>query len=184
MIFSMLIFFRILNKKYDSEKCGVDFSFEMYAKGLIFGHRQRLACAPCCIWCRKKVVATARRCEGACNRAGKPSVPFCGEEERRNERTLLLVKSEASDMNSATTRPVPQNPAAKIDALHRFLNAASSPFIKLCTNKKQAAWPVLCWYTLRGSFSAIGRPCLRFTLRTSRLGPKIRGGKRQHRCLF
>ena len=36
---------------------------------------------------RKKVVATASRCEGACNRAGEPSVPFSGEEPRRNERS-------------------------------------------------------------------------------------------------
>ena len=36
---------------------------------------------------RKKVVATASRCEGACNRAGEPSVAFSGEEPRRNERS-------------------------------------------------------------------------------------------------
>ena len=37
---------------------------------------------------RKKVVATASRREGACNRAGEPSEPFFGEEPRRNERSL------------------------------------------------------------------------------------------------
>ena len=36
---------------------------------------------------RKKVVATASRCEGACNRAGEPSGAFSGEEPRRNERS-------------------------------------------------------------------------------------------------
>ena len=35
---------------------------------------------------RKKVVATASRREGACNRAGEPSEPFFGEEPRRNEQ--------------------------------------------------------------------------------------------------
>ena len=29
---------------------------------------------------RKKLVATANRCEGACNRTGEPSETFCGEE--------------------------------------------------------------------------------------------------------
>ena len=36
---------------------------------------------------RKKVVATASRCEGVYNRAGEPSEPFSGEEPRRNERS-------------------------------------------------------------------------------------------------
>ena len=36
---------------------------------------------------RKKVVATASRCEGACNRAGEPSGAFSGEEPRRNKRS-------------------------------------------------------------------------------------------------
>ena len=31
---------------------------------------------------RKKLVATVSRWEGACNRAGEPSVTFCGEEEQ------------------------------------------------------------------------------------------------------
>ncbi|MEG1639820.1 MAG: hypothetical protein RR284_02730, partial [Ruthenibacterium sp.] len=30
---------------------------------------------------RKKVVATGSRREGACNRTGEPSVPFCGKGE-------------------------------------------------------------------------------------------------------
>ena len=34
---------------------------------------------------RKKLVATVSRREGVYNRAGEPSVTFCGEEERRRE---------------------------------------------------------------------------------------------------
>ena len=37
---------------------------------------------------RKKLLATANRCEGACNRTGEPSVTFCergGARERAND---------------------------------------------------------------------------------------------------
>ena len=54
-------------------------------------------------------------------------------------------------LRTAHITPGPENPAAKIDALHRFLNAASSPFIRLCTTQKRPKWVSLCWYTLRGS---------------------------------
>ena len=40
------------------------------------------------------------------------------------------------------------------------------------------------WCRKWDSFSVIGRPCLHSMLRTPRLDPKIRGGKRQHCCLF
>ena len=34
---------------------------------------------------RKRVVVTARRCEGVYKLTGEPSVVFCGEEAQRNE---------------------------------------------------------------------------------------------------
>ena len=39
---------------------------------------------------RKKVVATASRCEGVYNRAGEPSVPFC----ERGAATKHMKKSQ------------------------------------------------------------------------------------------
>ncbi len=47
---------------------------------------------------RKRVVATASRCEGACNRAGEPSVPFCGKggaRERADGFFFAVGKKEA-----------------------------------------------------------------------------------------
>ncbi|HJB26368.1 MAG TPA: hypothetical protein H9662_07140 [Firmicutes bacterium] len=38
---------------------------------------------------RKKLVATASRREGACNRTGEPSVTFCGEEEQWSGRLIF-----------------------------------------------------------------------------------------------
>ena len=35
---------------------------------------------------RKRLVATASRCEDVYNRAGEPSVTFCGKEKHRHER--------------------------------------------------------------------------------------------------
>ena len=47
---------------------------------------------------RKKLVATASRCEDVYNRAGKPSVTFCGKEEQRRECALIFQrKIGASD---------------------------------------------------------------------------------------
>ena len=44
---------------------------------------------------RKKLVATANRREGVYNRAGEPSVTFCGKEEQRRERALIFVKNRS-----------------------------------------------------------------------------------------
>ena len=41
---------------------------------------------------RKKVVATANRHGGIYNRAGEPSMTFCGKETQRNERVGDLVR--------------------------------------------------------------------------------------------
>ena len=44
---------------------------------------------------RKRLVATGRRREGVYNRAGEPSVTFCGKEEQRHERALTFEKSRS-----------------------------------------------------------------------------------------
>ena len=44
---------------------------------------------------RKRLAAAASRCEGVYNRAGKPSVTFCGKEEQRRERALIFVKNRS-----------------------------------------------------------------------------------------
>ena len=44
---------------------------------------------------RKKLVATANRCEGVYNRAGEPSVTFCEKEEQRRERALIFIKNQS-----------------------------------------------------------------------------------------
>ena len=52
---------------------------------------------------RKKLVATANRCEGACNRTGEPSVTFCekgGARERADGLFLLKNKPEQSGLCS------------------------------------------------------------------------------------
>ena len=50
---------------------------------------------------RKKLVATASRREGAYNRAGEPSVTFCGEEEQWSGRLIFtLWKSEQAELVS------------------------------------------------------------------------------------
>ena len=51
---------------------------------------------------RKRLIATASRREGVYNRAGEPSVTFCGEEERRRERAAAK-DAVASGAESATT---------------------------------------------------------------------------------
>ena len=51
---------------------------------------------------RKRLAATASRREGVYNRAGEPSVTFCGEEERRRERAAAKA-AVASGSESATT---------------------------------------------------------------------------------
>ena len=38
---------------------------------------------------RKKLVATAKRCERIYKRTAEPSVTFCGEEEQRNGRLIF-----------------------------------------------------------------------------------------------
>ena len=45
---------------------------------------------------RKKLVATANRCEGACNRAGEPSETFCGEEWQSVRRNRISKGNSAS----------------------------------------------------------------------------------------
>ena len=52
------------------------------------------------------------------------------------------------------------------------------------SKQKTPKWEFLFWCRKWDSFSVIGRPCLHSMLRTPRLDPKIRGGKRQHCCLF
>ena len=51
---------------------------------------------------RKRLIATASRREGVYNRAGEPSVTFCGEEERRRARAAAK-DAAASGAESATT---------------------------------------------------------------------------------
>ena len=45
---------------------------------------------------RKKLVATANRCEGACNRAGEPSETFCGEEWQSVRRNRISKGNSVS----------------------------------------------------------------------------------------
>lgn len=45
---------------------------------------------------RKKLVAMANRCEGACNRAGEPSVTFCGEEWQPVRRRRIFARKSTS----------------------------------------------------------------------------------------
>mgnify|MGYP003266212815 CR=1 FL=1 len=45
---------------------------------------------------RKKLVATANRCEGACNRAGEPSETFCGEEWQSVRRHRIPQRNSVS----------------------------------------------------------------------------------------
>ena len=44
---------------------------------------------------RKRLVAAASRREGACNRAGEPSVTFCAKEEQRRKCALIFVKNRS-----------------------------------------------------------------------------------------
>ena len=57
---------------------------------------------------RKRLAATASRCERACKRAGEPSGTFCGKEEQRRERAPTfgneMKKAGASDTELAPTR--------------------------------------------------------------------------------
>ena len=43
----------------------------------------------------KKLVARRKRRERVYNRAGEPSVTFCGKEEQRRERALIFIKSRS-----------------------------------------------------------------------------------------
>ena len=45
---------------------------------------------------RKKLVATANRSEGACNRAGEPSATFCGEEWQPVRRSRIFARKSTS----------------------------------------------------------------------------------------
>ena len=45
---------------------------------------------------RKKLVATANRCEGACNRTGEPSETFCGEEWQSVRRNRISKGNSVS----------------------------------------------------------------------------------------
>ena len=44
---------------------------------------------------RKKLAATANRCEGVLGRAGEPSVTFCEKEEQRRDRALIFIKNRS-----------------------------------------------------------------------------------------
>ena len=46
-------------------------------------------------WTRKELVATANRREGVYNRAGEPSVTFCGKKEQRRECALIFEKNRS-----------------------------------------------------------------------------------------
>ena len=48
---------------------------------------------------RKKLVATVFRREGVYNRAEKPSVTFCGEEERRSGRAMTFYKKSRRELS-------------------------------------------------------------------------------------
>ena len=53
---------------------------------------------------RKRLVATASRREGVYNRAGEPSVTFCGEEERRRARAAAKDAAASGAESAATTQ--------------------------------------------------------------------------------
>ena len=52
----------------------------------------------------KKLVARRKRRERVYNRAGEPSVTFCGKEEKRRERALIFVKKSEQAIQSLLRR--------------------------------------------------------------------------------
>ena len=109
---------------------------------------------------RKRLAATASRCERACKRAGEPSGTFCGKEEQRRERAPAfgneMKKAGASDTELAPTRrrgwdsphgrrpacaprgavSCPFSPGRENAALRHFLFRPSNP---TCPKAKQRA---------------------------------------------
>ena len=48
---------------------------------------------------RKKLIATANRCEGVYNRTGEPSVTFCEKEEQGSGRTAYFCKKNKPEQS-------------------------------------------------------------------------------------